>query len=34
MTFIEIESLAKRQFNSLSGGEQQRTQLARVLAQL
>ncbi len=34
MAFMEIEHLAKRQFNSLSGGEQQRTQLARVLTQL
>jgi iron complex transport system ATP-binding protein len=34
MAFMDIEHLAERQFNSLSGGEQQRTQLARVLTQL
>ncbi|WP_394183053.1 heme ABC transporter ATP-binding protein [Marinomonas posidonica] len=34
MHFMEIEHLAERNFVTLSGGEQQRTQLARVLAQL
>jgi len=34
MNFMEIEHLAERNFMTLSGGEQQRTQLARVLAQL
>ena len=34
MQFMGIEPLAERNFMTLSGGEQQRTQLARVLAQL
>ncbi|MDB4837153.1 heme ABC transporter ATP-binding protein [Marinomonas sp.] len=34
MRFMEIEHLAEQNFMTLSGGEQQRTQLARVLAQL
>lgn len=34
MQFMGIELLAERDFMTLSGGEQQRTQLARVLAQL
>ncbi|ETX09926.1 hemin ABC transporter ATP-binding protein [Marinomonas ushuaiensis DSM 15871] len=34
MNFMEISHLAERNFMTLSGGEQQRTQLARVLAQL
>ncbi|MGH1486526.1 MAG: heme ABC transporter ATP-binding protein [Cellvibrionaceae bacterium] len=34
MQFMNIEALANRHFSTLSGGEQQRTQLARVLAQL
>lgn len=34
MQFMEISHLAERNFMTLSGGEQQRSQLARVLAQL
>jgi iron complex transport system ATP-binding protein len=34
MGFMNIEALASRNFMTLSGGEQQRTQLARVLTQL
>lgn len=34
MKIAHVEHLAKRLFTSLSGGEQQRVQLARVLAQL
>lgn len=34
MAFMKIEALASRNFMTLSGGEQQRTQFARVLAQL
>lgn len=34
MKFMGIEALAERDFMTLSGGEQQRTQLARILAQL
>jgi iron complex transport system ATP-binding protein len=34
MQFMHIGALAQQHFTTLSGGEQQRTQLARVLAQL
>lgn len=34
MNFMEIAHLSERNFMTLSGGEQQRTQLARVLTQL
>jgi iron complex transport system ATP-binding protein len=34
MQFLHISALAQQHFTTLSGGEQQRTQLARVLAQL
>ena len=34
MSFMDLEHLAKRCYTSLSGGEKQRTQLARVLAQI
>lgn len=34
LSLLEIEGLAKRPYNQLSGGEKQRVHLARVLAQL
>lgn len=34
LTQFELDSLAQRQYTSLSGGEQQRVQVARVMAQV